>query len=85
MGWAGGHVEGSGNEDAPGPLQGHDPGQLGEAEVKADAQPHFAEFGVKKGDLISRREGVRLLEILPALHINVEQVDLAVHLGFVLL
>lgn len=63
----------------------HKAAEFRETAGKTDAKPHRPELGLKDGDLVPGGKGVRLPEALAPLHTNVDQVDLAVHLGFVLL
>ena len=74
---AGGHVEAGRAEDGPGPVEGHEARELGEAHVEADAKAEPPEFGVEADDLVAGRESVTLAEMLPALDRDVEEVALA--------
>ena len=73
-----GHVEGRGHHQHLGSFEYHQPGKLGEAEVKADAKADFSPRGVKDRHLISGGKGVRLLEALAALDIDVKQMHFPV-------
>ena len=73
-----GHVEGRRHHQHLGASQHHQPGKLGEAEVKADAKADFSPRGVKHRHLISGGKGVRLLEALAALDIDVKQMHFPV-------
>lgn len=78
MGRAGGHVEGGGDEKNFRAGESHQVGQLGEAEVKADAQAHFAPGGVEHGDIRAGGQGGGLPEGLAAGYVNVKEVHFAV-------
>ena len=76
MGRARGHIEGSRRHNRPGPCQRHAPGQLREAQIKADAQAQLAKRRVKNRDTVSGGEGLRLHKPLAALDIDIEKVHL---------
>ena len=78
MGRTGGHIEGGGDKNDLCAPQTHTAGQLLEPQVEADAKPHGAEFRFKGSDGIAGGEGVGFHESLPALHIDVKEMCLAV-------
>ena len=78
VGRAGGHIEGGGDEKDLRAGEGHQVGQLGEAEVEADAQTHSAPGSVEHGDLRAGGEGGGFPEGLAAGYVDVEEVQLAV-------
>ena len=53
-------------------------GKLWKADVKAYHNSHFAEAGVKNGDLISRGKAVGLFKSDAALDVNIKKVHLSV-------
>ena len=53
-------------------LDHHAPGQLGETEIIADAEPHGAEFCFEDRRLIPGSERIGFLEALSALYVDIE-------------
>ena len=75
-----GHVEGPGVEQQlASHVPGVDLGQVGEADVVADAQSDLSEGRLERGEVGTGRQRVRLPEGDLAGDVDVEEVDLAVH------
>ena len=73
----GGQAEGGGDDDRLGARLGHQQEQLGEADVKADADAQLAELGVEQGQLVAGGEGGGLLEVGAVVDGGIKEMNLA--------